>query len=389
MGPATCGLSRRRTSPQPFNHRCSPIQYARSWPSNFTVRDAPMAASLLIATHDRVLVQFRAAFKTWDRFFLSAHTWLVVQVDSSAARFTAADFAGALGLSSRGFCRLPHSLASSGRYEVWRTSKKNSVLMLDQPVALWPPFGKKSACARAIPDGEYILGTKAYARALTDVEALDYFDYWIKADADISFHRHAPLLETMAHNGAHFAHTAVKRDSRSATLHNCTNAYLRAACANTPGSPAPHAMPREDFSYFSNLVGGWLGLWQSPQMIQYLQHWWNWPTGWRAGSTRWTDQQFWPNALWLAGAFEQQNNIRSSAVVLDLEAWRGEGGVKGAHGAETRFFHKPYGMVGARTGQHGPLLGGFTLLGQNCSAPATSCRLFRSAHGRVPPGAQN
>ena len=51
--------------------------------------------------------------------------------------------------------------------------------------------------------------------------------------------------------------------------------------------------------YYGNFLGGWNGLFRSPQMLSYADFWFSWSGGWWH---RWTDQQFWPHALYVTNA---------------------------------------------------------------------------------------
>ena len=394
-----CPLTNRRVVNPPHDNRlCTSIQHARTWPGNTNAT----AAVLVIVTHDRTVLQLRQSIKSWDAHLLSEDTWLLLQVDPSAAGFTAAEAAIAIGLLGRGHCQPPKALRSRG-YEAWRTPKGRGVLAWDAALASWPPFGQGALGARNKDKerGEYMLATKAYVRAMRDVTGLEFFDFWIKVDTDIVFHSAAPLLARMASSGAHFAHTGITEEAPAhyvATLIDCIGAYVRdVGCSKSHGRRPAVAQPSETLAYFSNVVGGWLGLWQSEQMLKFAEHWWQWPGGWRAPA-RWTDQEFWSQALWLAGAYTPASDYMAGPTVLDLTEWRGEcehslalqyvrrsraAGKCNRTAAPSRFSHKPAKMVGTRSGSHGPMPGGFTAIGADkCSPKAQSCVLLRSARAR-------
>ena len=158
-------------------------------------------------------------------------------------------------------------------------------------------------------------------------------------------------------------------------LLNCTAAYIATAgCAHLQ----PEAMPDKDTVFYGNVIGGWLGLWQSPQALTYNLHWWTWAQGWLLppGSHGWGDQQFWPHAVWVLGVPDEQ--------VLDLTSWRyaSAGQLDGYSKGDARsvFLHKPNGMAGARAGGHGPMPAGVTQLGiERCNMRSAACALFRRA----------
>ena len=119
--------------------------------------------------------------------------------------------------------------------------------------------------------------------------------------------------EAMALTGAVFAHTSrlSEADGEAAcagTLDNATTAYLRAAgCAAVDPKQYDGGM-----YYYSNLIGGWNGLFRSPQMRSYAQFWWNWDGGWLH---RWSDQQFWAHALYVTNA-TRIGRVRHDGVVV-------------------------------------------------------------------------
>ena len=147
------------------------------------------------------------------------------------------------------------------------------------------------------------------------VAALDYFDYWLKVDADVVFNKRLvpSPAEAMALTGAVFAHTSrlSEADGEAAcagTLDNATTAYLRAAgCAAVDPKQYDGGM-----YYYSNLIGGWNGLFRSPQMRSYASFWWNWDGGWLH---RWGDQQFWSHALYVTNA-TRMSRVRHDGVVV-------------------------------------------------------------------------
>ena len=94
----------------------------------------------------------------------------------------------------------------------------------------------------------------------------------------------------------------------SLTLDNATTAYLRAA-----GCAAVDPQQYDGGMYFySNVIGGWNGLFRSPQMRSYASFWWNWDGGWLH---RWSDQQFWAHALYVTNA-TRIGRVRHDGVVV-------------------------------------------------------------------------
>jgi hypothetical protein len=68
---------------------------------------------------------------------------------------------------------------------------------------------------------------------------------------------------------------------------------------DTVGRPV-HVYPQV---VFSNLVGGWLGFWQSERILHFAKLWHRWEAGW---VYRWSDQQFWFPALRAANASDSR-----------------------------------------------------------------------------------
>jgi hypothetical protein len=281
--------------------------------------NAPTTAVLVVATRLPLVEKLAEAWASWDEHFLDARTWVVLQVDPS--RIAAARVVELLQLRA-GACRLPKALLADG-YALHTTPRGNHVLLLVKPIALPPIFNSlDDAAAFRTPHychkahtGEYLVGTKWWVWAMARVAALDYFDYWLKVDADVVFNKRLvpSPAEAMALTGAVFAHTSrlSEADGEAAcagTLDNATTAYLRAAgCAAVDPKQYDGGM-----YYYSNLIGGWNGLFRSPQMRSYASFWWNWDGGWLH---RWGDQQFWSHALYVTNA-TRMSRVRHDGVVV-------------------------------------------------------------------------
>jgi hypothetical protein len=54
---------------------------------------------------------------------------------------------------------------------------------------------------------------------------------------------------------------------------------------------------------YSNFVAGWLGYWQSDQVLFFAKKWHGWEGGW---VHRWGDQQFWMPALRVTNVSEDR-----------------------------------------------------------------------------------
>lgn len=290
---------------------------------------APRTAVLLVVTNAHLMSKLASAWPSWDEFFLAEHTWPLLQIDPS--RLTPEQVASSLRLHPGGSsCELPPRLHSHG-HTCWRTERHHPVLLRASPLEIPPALGETLDEAAAFRSprfchakhtGEYLVGTKWYVWALYRLAALDHFDFFLKVDLDVVFRR--PLRPAPAHamalTGATFAHTQrlPLTDAESAcglTLDDATAAYLRAAECGDAATEAATGASFPRFFYYSNVMGGWLGLFRSPQLMAYAQHWWSWPGGWWS---RWGDQQFWPHALHVVA------NV-SEREVLKLDHWRRRG----------------------------------------------------------------
>ena len=171
---------------------------------------------------------------------------------------------------------------------------------------------------------------------------LDYFDFFVKLDVDIRFRfefSRKQIADDMIRNNAVLLHTRELPFERSVpecrltiTLGESLTAYLKTSRCAALGSPTQVMLHRPP-AYYSNFLAGWLGLFQSPQLLQFAEFWYFWPGSWRF---RWcdclalhlscscrvtppmhaqhrTDQQFWTHALWLTN---------TSHLVSDRTEWR-------------------------------------------------------------------
>ena len=155
------------------------------------------------------------------------------------------------------------------------------------------------------------------------LEALSHFDFFAKVDVDVYVTRPIEIASPMLRQRAHWLHTFDVQGAWSrgcsSTLHAHMQPYLAAAGCTTEDAPTAFALanrPGAWPTFYTNFVAGWLGLFQSPQLLQFAQYWWSWPGGWRY---RWSDQEFWTAALSVTDSW---------AHVVNHSEWRG-----------TRFLH--------------------------------------------------
>lgn len=239
-------------------------------------------------------------FASWDKHLLNNHTFLVLT-----------------GLDAKQVVtRLPvHAVPPDPETEAYGAEgcriklspRRHIALECDEPKLYVPPvYGSNINAARRVHppgfvncsrrQGDYTMGTKWYTHALFQMPVMRRFDFFIKLDSDLCVVGRVPVVEHMLLNGAWFAHTGHTHevDACISTLDTFMQAYAG-------GSPADNTL-----AVYSNFVGGWLPFFQSPRMVQFSEAFRDWEGGW---THRWTDQQYWLNAIWIA---------RAESHVLDL-----------------------------------------------------------------------
>ena len=312
-------LTDRRLFPHP-SYQCAPFQRARKWPAS---ADGTATAAPLVLTHPRYLKQLLKNFESWDELFLSSGsqvTSLIVQAD--ATRLAATDVESVFAnLTIRAAPECLPAALDSAHWSAHLTPRNNLVLLLLRAVWVPPVSVSLERAALARPPGyggchptqtaEYSIGTKWYAYEMLELEALRYFDFVLKVDADNSFRallRPTPA-EAMVGHGAYYLHTGFvfRTNSRcDATNDEAASTYMLAAqCKHTL---RPRALAQR-IQWGSCFTGGWLGLLQSPQVLAYAAFWWNWPGGWLH---RWGDQELWP--LMLDVVNESSSIVEAAAI---------------------------------------------------------------------------
>lgn len=175
-------------------------------------------------------------------------------------------------------------------------------------------------------DAEYVASTKWYAYHLFLEPVLKLFTFWAKVDADVCFGRPLSMVEDvlvpLIRRRAVFFHSALMRENDlcQMTLGEFVSLYWQhhrgdlrpwderssehASIALTearqpPWRPFAAALASDPAIAvpYSNFVGGWVGFWSSERVMHFARLWWEWDGGWYR---RWTDQQFWRPALWMA-----------------------------------------------------------------------------------------
>ena len=160
--------------------------------------------------------------------------------------------------------------------------------------------------------GEYIVSTKWYTYPMLRHALLGRFDFFAKIDLDVCFRSPVDIAEVFlasAERGAslYFLHTKLTEDNvhcdrglgdmvRAYAAEHACSVNAQTAIWTRPGSTvgATNSQEANPMVPYSNLIGGWLGFWQSRRMLHFAHAWHRWPDGWLY---RWTDQQFWLVAM--------------------------------------------------------------------------------------------
>jgi hypothetical protein len=156
---------------------------------------------------------------------------------------------------------------------------------------------------------------------LADLRLLDFFDYFWKVDDDVRWFGPLPLDITphLVEQRAIWFHTAMAHDPIDCIgppLAESVELYLNLQSAGCGRLLRAHAEGEPWFEddtaiYFSEFVGGWLGLYSSPELLEYARVWNYWPDG--MWEWRWGDQQFWTKAN---GLFDDGSGI------IDWSSWK-------------------------------------------------------------------
>lgn len=287
-----------------FSFDCLPIQYARQWPQH---PETIKVAVVVVISNQKYLSQLSCAFPSWDAHLLSSAIIPIVHIDMSV---------GTSNVLQELRLRITACAAAFSQHVCGITHNENVVVLILKefmhPASINVEQSKeihsKGDCAQTV---EYGLFTKYYCFPMLQLDVLNAFDFFAKIDADITFTKTVDLVDVLWNEESYFMHTLQMESDYppcALTLQQSTWTYTQAAaCAFSP--PDDFRPLRKVF--YSNFVVGWLGLFQSPQMLQYAEFWWSWPGGWRF---RWSDQQFWTTALFV-GAVDSKH-------VTDMSVWR-------------------------------------------------------------------
>ncbi|KAK9908408.1 hypothetical protein WJX75_007462 [Coccomyxa subellipsoidea] len=172
---------------------------------------------------------------------------------------------------------------------------------------------KTKECNKA--DYAYTKFTNWYSYHMFDeLRILDYFDYWWKIDDDVRWFGHLPMDVTsrLVEEKRIFFHTAMDFDpwwcigpslGESIELFMDTESDL---CGRPLHAAAQDKIwwRNDSYIYLSEFVGGWLGMYTSPELMEYGRIWNYYP--YSMWTWRWGDQQFWTKAN---GMFDDGSGI--------------------------------------------------------------------------------
>lgn len=161
----------------------------------------------------------------------------------------------------------------------------------------------------------YVLMTNWYANSMLQLEMLDYFDFFMKIDDDIKFlkpldedfinDRVVPKRSVLFHTMETFDHAVC-----AVNLNHAVSSFLSSEsslCQRSLVAVRNDDVFKDETSiYYSNFMGGWLGLFTSPEMLHFSNFWYNYEPG--MWEHRWGDQQFWTKAV---GLFHMKERVMS------------------------------------------------------------------------------
>ncbi len=149
---------------------------------------------------------------------------------------------------------------------------------------------------------------------LSQLRILDYFDYWWKIDDDVRWFNRLPmdLTAQLVAERSIFFHTQMDFDPWpciGAPLGQSIELFLHSEselCGRSLAAAAADApwWTNDTVIYLSEFVGGWLGMYTSPELLEYGRIWNYYDSAmWKL---RWGDQQFWTKAN---GLFDDGSHI--------------------------------------------------------------------------------
>jgi hypothetical protein len=179
---------------------------------------------------------------------------------------------------------------------------------------------RTATCPGRIP---YVLANNWYPHDLFRLRVLDLFDWFVKIDDDVKFLGtlpHHPVANASARR-QFFVHTSrwPFYDADECTIGSDVfkEEYLRNESARCGRAVAPIAGRERWWKdrrtiLAGNFLGGWLGLFASPQLLHFSRQWHTYSPG--MWEHRWGDQQYWCGALGLV--------TRGPAEWSNLYSWR-------------------------------------------------------------------
>lgn len=181
---------------------------------------------------------------------------------------------------------------------------------------------KKVPGCHGIFNYAYVLMTNWYASGMLRLEILDYFDYFMKIDDDIKFIK--PLVEDFINDRVvpkrsvlFHSMESIEDPSCAINLNHAISSFLGFESSLCERSLVAvrndDEFKNETTMYYSNFIGGWLGLFTSPEMLHFSNFWYNYEPG--MWEHRWGDQQFWTKAV---GLFHTKERV------ISLEEYRNE-----------------------------------------------------------------
>ena len=279
--------------------------------------DDAWTAIVLFLSHENVASRLSSSdnFATWDEHLLGAREIVTIFYPVDEPKSLRAGLIDALKLQS---CDAP----MLDGCERWSTPRGNSALTCGIAVGAPAIYGGSLHGARhtSLHDlkkergiasgcnstGEYPLATKWYSLPMLAQPLLRRFDYWAKVDVDVCLRQPIRLSEELVKSGAWFMHTRLQQDNQMCErgLGDFMSSYTskHACCATTEALKWQTEGPYPLVAY-ANFVAGWLGYWQSDQVLFFAKHWHGWEGGW---VHRWGDQQFWMPALRVTNVSEDR-----------------------------------------------------------------------------------
>lgn len=165
---------------------------------------------------------------------------------------------------------------------------------------------------------DYVYGTNWYAFGMMRLPVMDFFDMWFKIDWDVKFFGPMPdLLEVAQYESkqpavAVFSDYYDEPDWVTLGTLDWERAVFAEASQGCPGVRAPFtcrdaATCHSRRVVHSNFIGGYMGFWQSPEVMWLASRYEVFLDGmWQH---RWGDQQFWSHVMAMLLSAEEQREL--------------------------------------------------------------------------------